>query len=215
MTQTANDLLMGGGIRAVKFDHIGHTVVGTIVDEPKVEQMKKFESTELDFWPSGDPKMQIVVTIQTDERDASNPDDDGKRRLHISPRMMNPLRESVRKVGAKGIALGGRLAVQWASGSGVGAGNAREYATDYAPPTVDPGSLLGGAATAPPTVAPPTVAAPAVFPAAAPSLLAAPAAAPVAAPQGVDPTVWAGLPEAQRQAILAAMSSPASTAPPF
>lgn len=234
MSQSANDLLMGGGLRAVKWEHIGQVVIGTIVDEPKVEQLKKHESTELDFWPSGDPKMQIIVTIQTDYRDPGNAEDDGKRRLHIPPRMMTPLRESVRKTGAKGIAMGGRIAVQWASGSGVGAGNAREYATDYAPPAIDPGSLLAAApvAAAPPQAAPvaavPVAATPVVH--AAPAPVAAPVAAtapggllaavPVntalmAPPQGVDPAVWANLPEAQRQAVLAAMASPAAQVAPF
>lgn len=233
MTQTANDLLMGGGTGSVKWEHIGQVIIGTIIDEPKVEQIRKHESTELDFWPSGDPKMQIIVTIQTDTRDPSNPEDDGKRRLHIPPRMMTPLRESVRKSGAKGISVGGRIAVQWASGTGVGAGNAREFATDYAAPAIDPGSLLG----APAAVAPPLLAAPVAAAPVAAAVQAAPVAAPVAAatpmaalgsllatpvntaqmapPQGVDPGVWATLPEAQRQAVLAAMANPAATVAPY
>lgn len=217
--QDANDLLMSGGIPSIKWDGkaIGHTTVGTIVDQPKAIQMTKYQSTELDYWPSGDPKMQIVVTIQTDERDPANAQDDGRRRLHISPRMMRPVREAVQRAGAPGLAIGGRIAVRWISGSGQGEGNAREFAAEYAPPAVDPGSLLGGGNTAPASTpaTPPTAAAQPAPAATAPaptqaSLLAA--ATPAAAappPPGVDPAVWAALPDAQRQAVLAAMSTPA------
>jgi hypothetical protein len=213
----ANALLMGGGTKSIKWaDHsIGHTVIGTIVDQPKVEQMKKYQSTELDFWKSGDPKMQIVVTIQTDERDPSDADDDGKRRLYIEPRMMQSVREAVQCAGAKGLAIGGRIALRWIAGSGVGEGNARQFAAEYAPPAVDPGSLLGGNGATPATTqaAPPAqaqpaqAAAPAVSPVAQSLGLTGPATPPPA-PPGVDPAVWAGLPDTQKAAVLAAMAVP-------
>jgi hypothetical protein len=38
------------------------------------------------FWPSGDPMYQVIVTVQTQERDPSIQDDDGKRRLFIKGR---------------------------------------------------------------------------------------------------------------------------------
>lgn len=213
--QDGNELLMSGGIKSAGFQILGDTVVGTIIDQPKQVQMTKYKSDELDYWPSGDPKMQIVVTIQTDERDPADPTDDGRRRLFITPRMMKPTREAVLRAGVKGLAIGGRLAERWVSGSGEGAGNAREFAAEYAPPVVDPGSLLGPA-TAPPILTPALVAAPvAAAPITAPFTGMLGPTAQTAAPMGVDPNVWAGLPEAQRQAILAAMSNPAATAAPF
>jgi hypothetical protein len=211
--QDANDLLMSGGVKAAKFDTLGETVLGTITDQPRASQMTKYQSDELDYWPSGDPKMQIVVTLQTDQRDPANAQDDGRRRLFIVPRMMQPVREAVLRSGAKGLAIGGRLAVRWVSGTGQGEGNAKQYAAEYAPPAVDPGGLLGGQANA-------TPAAPAPAPAAAPapqaSLLASvtPAAAAAPPPPGVDPVVWANLPDGQRQAVLAAMTAPGA-APGF
>ncbi|MCX4468746.1 hypothetical protein OOK41_00170 [Micromonospora sp. NBC_01655] len=135
----ANALLMGGGVKSVnwKDNPIGHTVIGTIAETPKVEQMKKFNSDELDFWPSGDPKMQIVVTLQTDQRDPANEQDDGKRRLHISPRMMSPVREAVQRIGAKGLEIGGRLAVRRVGGSGA-VGDPYTFAAEYGAPAIDP-----------------------------------------------------------------------------
>jgi hypothetical protein len=236
--QDANDLLMSGGVKAVKFAQ-GVPVVSTIADTPRVAQMVKFTADgkpteELDFWPSGDPKMQIVVTVDTNLRDPEDPNDQGRRRLHITPRMMPAVREAVRNAHAKGITVGGRLALCWTSGSGQGAGNAKEWAAEYSPPVVDVGSMLGGATpTAPVQPATPMLAqpAPAAAPAPSPTMASLAAAQPAAAPavgsmlgappvsaapppHGVDPAVWATLPDTQRQAVLAAMASPAAPGVP-
>ena len=206
----ANQLLMGSGIKSIKWkDHqIGHTVIGTICEPPKVEQMKKYQSDELDFWPSGDPKMQIIVTLQTELRDDG--EDDGRRRLYIEPRMMTCVRNAVKAAGAKGLEVGGRLAIRWISGTGQGEGNARQFAAEYAAPVVDPGSLLNGGSQpqqqAPAQAAPTSPAGPTGG-----GLLNTPVqAAPADPPPGVDPQVWDTLPDAQRQAVLAAMGTPAA-----
>lgn len=219
----ANQLLMGSGIKSIKWrDHqIGHTVIGTICEPPKVEQMKKYQSDELDFWPSGDPKMQIVVVLQTELRD--DDEDDGRRRLYIEPRMMACVRDAVKAAGAKGLEVGGRLAIRWISGTGQGEGNARQFVAEYAAPMVDPGSLLNGGSQpqqqAPAPQAPmvqqqaPAPAA-ATAPAAGGGLLNTPAAADPATappPPGVDPAVWETLPAQQRAAVLAAMGNTPAT----
>lgn len=223
MSIDANALLMGGGIKAAKFDVMGATVVGTITEPPKAQQMKKYQTDELDFWPSGDPKMQIVVVLQTDQRDPSDADDDGKRNLFIVPRMMPPVRDAVRKTGAPGLEVGGRLAVQWTSGSGEGKGNPKEWAADYARPAMDPGALLAGApaAAAPTPAAAPPMAAPVVQAAPPPVVQQQPLSPSVLGtpmgdtpPFGIDPTAWAALPDMQKAAIRAAMATPAA-APGF
>jgi hypothetical protein len=223
----ANELLMGSGAKSCKFDNLGDTWVGTIVDQPTAKQMTKYQSTELDFWPSGDPKMQVVVPLQTDVRDPADPADNGRRVLFIPPRMMQPIRDAIILRGAKGLAIGGRLAVRWSSGTGHGEGNPKQYSAEYEPPQVDVGSLMGNGngaqpaapATPPQQQAPPAAAPPVATPAstAAGGMLTAPTAPPaseVGPPPGVDPGVWAGLPEAQRQAILAAMAPPAGAFTP-
>lgn len=218
----ANDLLMGRGAKSVKWkdNPIGYTVIGTITETPKVEQMTKFESTELDFWPSGDPKMQIIVTLATDLRDPSNADDDGLRRLHISPRMMVPVREAIQRVGAKGLEIGGRLAVRRIGGTGA-TGDPFTFAAEYGAPAVDPGGLLNGGGQAPAAQAAPMLAQPAAQTAPAPSAaqslgITQPAAVAIPCPPGMDPAKWAQLPETQQRAVLAAMA-PAGGAqlPPF
>lgn len=216
----ANELLMGGGIPSIKWkdETIGYTVVGNIVEQPKVQQMKKYKSDELDYWPSGDPKMQIVCTLQTDLRDPGSPDDDGRRRLFIEPRMMAPVREAVQRAGARGLAIGGRLAVRWISGSGEGEGNARQFAAEYAAPAVEPDSMLGNSAQPQPAAAgavqQPATPQPATAAPAGGMLTTPPPAAPAdtGPPPGVDPQVWATLPDQQRAAVLAAMGPPAAPA---
>jgi hypothetical protein len=214
----ANDLLMGSGLKAAKFDNLGDTVIGTIVDPPKVEQAKKFgadnkPTAELDFWPSGDPKLNIVITLQTDQRDPADGDDDGKRRLFVSPRMQNTVRDAVKAASAPGLEVGGRLAVRWVGGTGVGAGNPREYAAQYARPVVSVGNDMLGGTTPAAQAAPATVsqAAPVatMAPAGQTDLFSAPAGP--AKPASIDQTVWDRLDPVQRQAVSAA----AAVQPPF
>lgn len=205
--QDANELLMSGGIKSIgwKEQNVGYTVVGTIVDQPKTAHMTKFESDELAYWPSGDPMMEIVCIIQTELRDPSNPYDDGKRKLHISPRMMAPVRTAVQKAGAPGIAIGGKIAVQRTGGTGT-KGSPFEFAAEYAPPAVDPGSMLGGNGA--PAATPAAQASPA--PAAAPpatiqgSLLNAPAGP--QKPDNVTQEKWDSLSLPQQEAVSAAMA---------
>ncbi|MEU5549226.1 hypothetical protein ABZ738_05605 [Micromonospora sp. NPDC047793] len=212
----ANDLLMSGGIKSIKWkdEPIGYTVLGTIVDPPKAEQMTKFESTELDFWPSGDPKMQIVVTIQTELRDPSDSLDDGKRKLHIPPRMMRPVREAIQRVNGPGLEVGGRLAVRRTGGTGA-TGSPFEFAAEYARPTLDPASLMKDTGT-PAQPAAPMLTQPAAPasppPTAAASLGIQQTAVEIPPPPGMDPVKWAALPDVQKQAVLAAMA-PTAPAP--
>lgn len=89
--RSPEDLLNGGGAPAVKWSdenripQIGKTVKGTVV-EVEVGQQRDMEGN-LKFWPKkpGEteekPMEQLVITLQTDERDASIEDDDGIRRI--------------------------------------------------------------------------------------------------------------------------------------
>ncbi|MGI9136403.1 MAG: hypothetical protein ACR2JS_04985, partial [Candidatus Nanopelagicales bacterium] len=67
-----SDLLSGGGAY-LKWETPGTTYTG-VITEVATRQARKFESTDLDFWDDGTPKMQAVITLATDYRDGSNPD---------------------------------------------------------------------------------------------------------------------------------------------
>lgn len=121
MTQThadANALLMGGGGSPTwNFPDEGSRKVGTVAAPPQAKQEREYEQGnpgggKPKFFPSGDPIMGITVEVATDERDPSRVDDDGKRTFYIEgKRLKDAVRDAVRKAGATGLEVGGRLDV--------------------------------------------------------------------------------------------------------
>lgn len=110
----ANSFLMGGGgAPTAKFPTPGTVVGGRITEPPKVEQQRDIQTGERKFWSDGNPMMQLVVTVQTDERDPSIEDDDGRRRIFIKGQMKNAVADAVRAAGAKGLEVGGILRVRY------------------------------------------------------------------------------------------------------
>jgi hypothetical protein len=111
-TSAADAFLMGGGAASARFDQPGDTVTGTIADPPEVRQQTDIKTGDPVFWPSGDPKMQLLVTLQTTLKD--DPDDDGKRRVYVKGKSLtDAVREAVRAAGAKGLEVGGTLTVTY------------------------------------------------------------------------------------------------------
>ena len=119
MNQEANDFLFAGGARAAKFESIGDTVEGTITDADVTQQTDMETGTPL-TWPDGNKKMQLVVTLQTDEK--ADPDDDGLRRLFAKggkyeaeqgtgSSLKDAIADAVRKAGCRELLQGGRLKV--------------------------------------------------------------------------------------------------------
>ena len=83
MTMSAiADALASGGTY-LKWEHPGTTYTGIITDV-QMRQSRKYESTDLDTWEDGTPKMQIVITLTTDYRDQAQQDDDGTRMSSIN-----------------------------------------------------------------------------------------------------------------------------------
>jgi hypothetical protein len=76
------DALASGGTY-LKWEHPGTTYTGIITDVT-MRQSRKYESTDLDAWDDGTPKMQVVLTLATDYRDKSQQDDDGTRMVSIN-----------------------------------------------------------------------------------------------------------------------------------
>jgi len=195
-TMTANDLLMGGGGKSATFPEIGATVTGRITAEPQVKQQTEFGSDTLKFFPNGDPMMQIVVSLQTADRDPADAEDDGVRQLYVKGQMLKAVREAVQQAGAKGLETGGTLTVSYSADgepSKKGFNAPKLYTARYAKPTGEAANnLLMGTPVVPAAAAAPF---------------------PPAAPAGIDPAVWAALDPSQRQAILAAQTS--TNTPPF
>ncbi|MEU0397970.1 hypothetical protein ABZ208_35495 [Streptomyces sp. NPDC006208] len=108
----ADDFLMGGGgAPSAAFPSIGTTVAGCITEKPTVEQQRDMSTGDKKFWNDGNPMMQLVVTVQTEQRDPSVEDDDGRRRIFVKGAMKNAIADAVRTAGAKGLEIGGTLTV--------------------------------------------------------------------------------------------------------
>ncbi|WP_217182676.1 hypothetical protein [Streptomyces sp. AC495_CC817] len=77
--ETLDDLLAGGG-KTAKFERPGQTWSG-VVTKAEPRQATNFDTGKPDFWEDGQPKMQAVVSIQTDLREDET--DDGVRAIYI------------------------------------------------------------------------------------------------------------------------------------
>lgn len=170
----ANSFLMGGGgAPTAKFPTPGTVVGGRITEPPTVEQQRDMQSGEKKFWSDGNPMMQLVVTVQTDERDPSIEDDDGRRRIFVKGQMKNAVADAVRDAGAKGLEVGGALHVRYTHDGTPkqrGFSPPKQYAARYvpaahmemgapipapaAPPAAAPTDTGWGAVGAAPTLAP-------------------------------------------------------------
>ena len=135
-----NDVLMGGGCASATFNSLGASVSGVICERPETKQQQDMVSGEPMKWANGDPKEQIVVTLQTDERNPDDEDDDGRRRVYIKAQshMKHAVRDAVKKAGAKGLEIGGRLSVAWTSSEKSqqkGFNDRKIYSAEYLPPS--------------------------------------------------------------------------------
>lgn len=130
----ANQFLLSSGVPSAKFPHVGATVKGTVLDF-RVEQARDFDTKTLRTWDDGNPVMQLVVTLQTDERDPDKEADDGSRALYALGQMLKAVRDAVRPHG--GLAQGGTLAVRY-TGDGEpsrrGLNPPKQYRAEYHPP---------------------------------------------------------------------------------
>lgn len=136
----ANDLLMGGGIKSAAFpdQQYGHTVAGIIIRPPQVRQQTDFDTGKPKVFDNGDPMMQIVVQVQTDLRDPADSTDDGVRAFYLKGQVQAAVRDAVRTAGAKGLELGGHLAVRYIKDEPNSRGRGKDkkvYAARYTAPT--------------------------------------------------------------------------------
>lgn len=135
MSIDPNDFLLGGGgAPAAKFPTIGTVIKGTVLNS-EVAQQIDFATQKPKFYDDGNPAMQVVITVQTDDRDPSIENDDGKRRLFVRGQMREALGDALRGTGAK-LEKGGTLAVQYVADKPSNKGNpAKQYRAQYAPPS--------------------------------------------------------------------------------
>lgn len=134
---SADDFLMGGGgAPTAKFPTIGTSVGGRITEKPTVQQQRDIQTGEAKFWGDGNPMMQLVVTVQTNQIDPTITDDDGRRRLFIKGQLKNAVQDAVRAVGGSGLEVGGILTVTYVRDGEVkqrGFNPPKQYDAKYVP----------------------------------------------------------------------------------
>jgi hypothetical protein len=164
-----------GGARSLSFGKVGSPEAaavygkwrgGVIEHIAEERQQTNWETQELEFWKkSGDPVMQLPVTLNTAAGQFPEPpvdgDDDGIRTLFITKgkQEFRAARDAIRKAGVKDIAIGGQLYVRWYSGVGI-SGDPRLHEFLYYPPQPGSNGFLDGgdqpaAPQQPPTQQPP------------------------------------------------------------
>lgn len=111
--QTDNFLF--GGAKSATFPTIGTTLSGTITAPPEMSQQRDMKTGDLKVWPDGNPMMQMVLTLDTDEHDPADPDDDGQRRLFIKSGLKSAVARAVKAAGATRLEVGGTLTVRYSS----------------------------------------------------------------------------------------------------
>lgn len=112
---TTADFLLGGGGKSATFETIGDAITGTVVSS-EVKQQTDISTGTPQTWDNGDPKMQLVVRLQTTLRE--DEDDDGIRAIYVkgskkagSQSLHDAVATAVRTLGAKTLEVGGTLTV--------------------------------------------------------------------------------------------------------
>lgn len=133
---------------SAKFPTPGATIAGEITEISEPMQARKYEDNSPDYWPSGDPVMQVKVTLQTDERDPQIQDDDGKRALWVrqSSQMLYAIQAGMKAAGQADLQVGGRLQVTY-TGDDPNSKNPRNprklYSAVYQAPAAGGGMFTG------------------------------------------------------------------------
>lgn len=141
MSNEALDFLMGSGVPSVTFPDIGAEVIGEIIAYELVQQ-RSFDTGEPLVWDDGRPRMQVVFTLATEQRDVSIEDDDGVRKLYAKAQMRDAIQQAIRKTGHKGDIVHGRLKVTYTENGEAtrkGLNPPKVYTARFIPPAVDLG----------------------------------------------------------------------------
>jgi len=134
--EAANRFLMGGGGKSASFKAKGDAVTGVITDMQE-RQQTDFDSGKPLEWDDGSKKMQLVISLLTEE--SVDEDDDGMRRLYVKGNLQRAIREAVIKSGKRIISEGSMLTVTY-TGDDVptrkGMSGAKRYVAVYEPGVV-------------------------------------------------------------------------------
>lgn len=100
-----------GGSPSCSFKNIGTAHGGKIIAF-KESQQTDVETGEPECWPDGNKKMQLIITLQTDERNPDIDEDDGQRKMYV--KMPGGIFSAIKKaLGKNKFSTGGNLWVKY------------------------------------------------------------------------------------------------------
>lgn len=155
---SARDLIMGNSAPAMTFNDVGAEIMGKIITEPKAVQQTVYDPRNPQnktpaFWPSGDPKMQVIFQVQTQWRNyegIKNPDrnspDDGRRTVYLKGKFMErATAEAIRAVGADWLDVGGMIWYRYIGEDMTSPAGAKPklFEARYQPPAAQPPAHFG------------------------------------------------------------------------
>ena len=132
MTNPA-DSFFGDSAKSARFETIGETVGGPITNIGEARQQTEFGTGKPLTWDDGSPRMQLPITVQTNLRDPSDPNDDGKRTFYVKGEMKKAIGNALRVAGAK-MAVGGVLALTYVGDEPTKGFPKKLYSATYQPP---------------------------------------------------------------------------------
>lgn len=122
----ARSLIMGNSSPAMAFNYRGDKIVGKIITEPKAVQQTVYDpknpTSKLPaFWPSGDPKMQVIFQVETGWRNyegINRPDqtkpDNGVRTIYLKGKYMErATADAIRAAGVDWLDVGGMISFEY------------------------------------------------------------------------------------------------------
>jgi hypothetical protein len=124
--RAANDFLMMEGGKSFPFEKLNDVCIGEVISA-EVRQQTDLESGEKLFWPDGQERKQLVITLQTSLK--TSDEDDGVRTIYAKggkfdtadgegTSMKEAIATAVRQGGGTGLNPGDQLAVAY-TGNGV------------------------------------------------------------------------------------------------
>jgi hypothetical protein len=149
---TANEALFGKnrGAPSWKWGAPGDSAQG-IITALGATQNRNMKTNELMFFPSGDPIMIALVTVQTGLHDPTLPADNGERTIWVSGRYMTKaVKDAIMRAGTRELEVGGWISVTYTHDGPSERGNRppRMFAAEYIPPTPEERSAAEAAAQA-------------------------------------------------------------------
>jgi len=136
----ANQLLNSKGNPASKFENVGDSHTGVLLDVNLQVVTDPSKNNEVKYKKDGvTPQEQIVITWQTADRDPMIPGDTGIRKLYCSWRMEAAIKAAFRAAGAAGLEENATLTVKYLKEEKVkgpaGTVKAKAYEATYASPS--------------------------------------------------------------------------------